>query len=84
MSEPAWSERKQWNNDGMDPDWRPAPTPPRVTVGTKLDDLLGALEPLIEVLRREGSVPLDTPDSIRVTMRGARWKTIDEAYEALK
>lgn len=22
-----WSQRKSWNNDGMDPDWRPSPPP---------------------------------------------------------
>lgn len=24
MSEPTWAQRKAWNNDGMDPDWRPS------------------------------------------------------------
>lgn len=23
--ESTWSQRKAWNNDGMDPDWRPEP-----------------------------------------------------------
>lgn len=22
---PTWAQRKAWNNDGMDPDWRPEP-----------------------------------------------------------
>lgn len=25
---PTWAQRKAWNNDGMDPDWRPEPSTP--------------------------------------------------------
>jgi hypothetical protein len=34
---PTWGQRKSWNNDGMDPDWRP----PELTKCAKCEEWLG-------------------------------------------
>lgn len=75
------SERRSFNNDGMDPDWKPAFTK-RVNAGTRLDELLLALEPLAKVL---GSADdLKSGQGTKITMGNGKWKAILEAYTALE
>jgi hypothetical protein len=45
---PTWSQRKAWNNDGMDPDWKP---PINVAISSKeLADLKAQLAEAVKVI----------------------------------
>jgi len=71
-------QRKAFNNDGMDPDWKPVLTSAKPN---KIDNLFIAIQCLANVLKPHN---LKTKDSLRVTMRGQDWDAIITAFEALK
>lgn len=88
MSEPTWAQRKAWNNDGMDPDWRPN-TPSVVSDPIKkLERLILAVGKIAEPASK---VPEDkningklTIHSYSITAASHTWVEIAQAYEEVK
>ena len=72
------SERRSFNNDGMDPNWRPGPASDKPN---KIDNLFTAVQYLADVLKTHD---LKTKDHTRVTMPNQKWDAIIAAFEALK
>jgi hypothetical protein len=77
---PTKSQRQEWNNDGMDPDWRPESSPELETI-SKIKRLYYSCRPLQDVLTKE---PVDINVDYRVTMSGRLWKEILDAMENFK
>lgn len=68
MSE--WSQRKAWNNDGMDPDWRPSPPPAPV-------DPVEKIAAWLEGLSRRADCPQERKywyEGVAADIRGGVWK----------
>jgi len=72
------SQRRADNNDGMDPNWRPSPTPKKPN---KIENLFIALQHLANTLETQN---LKTEAHTRVTMPNHKWDDIITAFEALK
>lgn len=78
---PTWSQRKAWNNDGMDPDWRPDHTPIE-TMGRKIDSLLYAARDIASVPFKEEDFKPDDWIQLKIPVRYLR--SLKEALKDLE
>lgn len=74
------SERRAANNDLMDPDWKPN-FPKVKRIGDMIDDLLLAVRPLYESIKK--GVPLDLEYSYKTSASAQTWNKFIDAYEKL-
>lgn len=84
--EPSRSQRAAWNNDGMDPDWKPSPQPERKSEPLeKLKALIRACEPIAKAAR---SVPIESPKDgthtvnwYKIVMSSSVWNALVKAFD---
>lgn len=55
---PTKSQIAAWNNDGMDPDWKPE-IKPRNTLGSKIDALIFAAQKFTDIKEIDGESVVD-------------------------
>lgn len=78
---PTWSQRKAWNNDGMDPDWKPEPTPENKKSSVykikALVDSVASLVALLKTVEERENLEFST----RITMSNRSWNEIVKAFD---
>lgn len=80
---PSKSQRMEWNNDGMDPDWKPDLTPTE-TIGKKIDALINASRSIAEINFKDCDLNSMGPgDFVKITISATRLKEFIEAFDAL-
>lgn len=67
---PTWSQRKAWNNDGMDPDWRPTQSNKCAKLKIISEKLTLAVETLEFVQSQAGIA--DAGEACRAIIKTAR------------
>ena len=89
MNEFSKSQIMGWNNDGMDPDWRPDITELTSDPIEKLKELIRAVEPIIVVARQvpDESKAVDGKVTIQrwsVSASSTVWNRIVKAHDEVK
>lgn len=79
--EPTKAQRMSWNNDGMDPDWRPSHTSVE-TIGSKIDALISAAKTIANIPFKEEDFKSD--DFVQIKMLARYFRDLKQALKDLE